>query len=339
MSLEDACLSFHLLPSAGSTQHRIAALVTVLEGTAVLRTFDPERDHLVSFGRILSLAGQTLVSGLIKYKLDRGIDYFLSLGASGPQLVEIWVPVQKARELLPLLFAQPPAPLEALLCSSLDKCFTLHDATRSSLLHNWARRCLPREEYSTSLLQASCFACSDIERIAAKRDWIRTSVTPAISAAEDVTQSSLDRSLILMSTEAAERATEEPANDDDHWQDVLSQLDDLLLTDGLYTAGQEVAMVDLCERLLEHFGTKPLPVKASKKSSEQLGAKPKPDNRHVASQTDLPTDTKTLAMQVSDEVLRAQREEQESQATTECICSLVLLAIVFAFVLCLVFLR
>ncbi|ORY76318.1 hypothetical protein BCR37DRAFT_395261 [Protomyces lactucae-debilis] len=247
-----------------------------------MRTFDPERDHFVSFARILYLAGQTIVSGLLSCALERGIDFFLSLGVSGPEVVELWVPVPKARSLLPQLFRKVPSALAALLEEKLDKCFTLHDATRSSLMHNWALRTLPREDYSTRLLQAAMFSCSDVERIINKSDWIRTSVTTSMKSAEGVSQSSVDRDMILWSASAVENLQHGSVPDDQHWRGILKHLDGFLEGKACQQSSKEVALVETCERMLHHFSTSPTALLRRIPPTQQ---DPKIKVKHAATQT------------------------------------------------------
>lgn len=286
-------LSFHLLVSSGKTNHLIPALVCSVNGIHIIRTLDPELPHQVSVARIFTCAGLSITDGLLKNKLERGIDYFVDLGVSGPKLLEIWTSVSKARTIIASLWPKmPPPELIDLTARSLDRCWTLYDITRSSLLHNWRIGIITTAAYSTALLLQSVFDIKDIVQNSDKTTWLRTGL-PARGEDQEEDQDLLDVITLKWSVNAVERYLSKSRDVEDDtqvnpdWQEPVALMHEFLrvpqrVSDEDAVEIFEVTMADSCERILRQLKSTSRPIARRRKSVKIV----KPQLISVATQTD-----------------------------------------------------
>lgn len=281
-------LSFHLLTSSG---HCTPALVCAVDGIHIIRTIDPELPHQVSTARIFRSAGLSVCAGLIRTKLELSIDYFTDLGVSGPKLLEVWTSVQKTRSIIASLWQSPPQALIDLTSPALDKCWTLYDLTRSSLLHNWRLSYIAAEDYSTSLLLDAVFDLDDVVYQADKAAWIRTGL-PQIA---DEIQDSLDAAMLRWSVNAVERYNqrmrgEESQDVETDWLLPLQTLHESLDVKNMpfEVENFEVTVAESYEQMLRRPRRKRKKFKNAHCQTEKQSARTTVD---VACQTDLVQET------------------------------------------------
>lgn len=203
MMSQDLSLSFHLLASPSPHRHLVPVIVSRAEGTYVIRTIDPEFPHQISLARVFGAAKIKVAHGLARFRLAKGIDYSIDLGASGPDMTDIWVDVNRARSLISVLWQNPPKSLIELTSPALDECWSLFDRTRHSILHNWSIASIAPAAYSTSLLLESVFSIDQVTPYTDKSKWIRTGM-PGFS--EDSHQQDVrEREILKWSVISADR--------------------------------------------------------------------------------------------------------------------------------------
>lgn len=219
-----SCISYHMLSSAAGTRYPIPILVSCLKGVYIIRTLDPEQSHLISLARIFRAAGLSIVQGILKFKLHLGLDYTVHLGVAGPNIIDIWVEIGRARTIIALIWRTPPTQLIKLTSPTLDKCWSLFDPTRSSILHNWCLSTISPAEYSTRRLQETVFQIDDVHLIKDKSRWLRTGLPDMTIQSDD--QSAIEVSMIQWASDAAQRVLylQESELIIDHWTPVVEAL-------------------------------------------------------------------------------------------------------------------
>lgn len=221
-------LSFHLMAAPSPHRHLVPAGVSLVGNAYVIRTMIPEIPHQVSLARVFRVADLTVARGLARFRLHRGIDYSTDLGASGPDLQEIWVDVDRARSVISSLWQAPPRSLIDLTSPVLDNCWSLFDHTRYSILHNWRLSSISPEAYSTAILLETMFRVDQLEHYSDKSKWIRTGAPTTSSDQQE--QDPLDRGILKWAVASAEnflQGHDQPLTDDD-WRPTFELVNKLL---------------------------------------------------------------------------------------------------------------
>lgn len=160
----------------------------------------------------------------------KGIDYSTDLGVSGPDMSDIWVDVNRARSLISEIWDDPPHSLVELTSPIFDRCWSLFDRTRHSVLHNWSLDTISPAAYSTSLLLSTIFSVDQVIHQEDRSQWIRTGMP---EPTDDIHEQDVrERAILNWSVAAAERylLNREALLHDKDWSLVVSSVMEFLGT-------------------------------------------------------------------------------------------------------------